>query len=730
MSPILRSLVAVLPLIAAAPLRAQMLSEPATCEQPDYQMQAPALTADDRLSITADRGLFEQNGLSNLAGAVKLQQGDKEFSASALSYDDVQKQVHIRVESLFRNRSFIIKSREAMFDLGKEQGEFTGTEFTLPERAARGVADKVTLTSSGNAEIDGVGYTTCSPGARGWLLQASHIDLDHDEGLGTARHAKLRFGGVPILYMPYFQFPLDSRRRTGLLFPTVGQSNKTGFDLRQPVYLNLAPNYDAVLTPRLMTTRGLQLGSGGRYLFSRGEGKATFDYLSQDKATGDTRSYFQTDNVGLVNQRLGYAVHVARASDRNYFEDLGVQGDIASITHLERNARLTYQAPAAYTIVAMAQDYQTISSSVPLADEPYARLPQVRVRARTKNTKFNTRLSFGGEYVNFVRSQSLEGQRVDLTPTLRMEREETAWYYAAQADYRYTAYQLTGVGAGQPADPRRSLPQFSSEGGLRFDRVTGGGRLQTLEPYVFYLYTPFREQNQLPLFDTGLPDFDYTQLFARNRFSGEDRISDANQFAVAARSRLLEPDSGDVKLAASVGQLFRVQPSRVLVPGASAPDAGPTDFFADFDYHLSQRWTSQLASDWSPDEKRFQRIGVALHYRDSSRRFDVSYRYRRNILEQADVTASLPVGSSWRVALRSRYSLRDSSPLDNLAGVEFETCCYAIRSSYRRFVANTAGEYNSGVYLQLELKGLTRIGAGFDGLLPLDETLETRQSRY
>jgi LPS-assembly protein len=725
----LRAALLILPLCAAllAPWTAHAQAAPASCPQTDFEDEMPPAPAgsdpslDQRLIITADEGQLVGDGLSLLSGGVRLRQGEREFSAAELSYDDAEKQIRIRVESLFRNRDLIIKSGESLFDLRAGSGTFSDTEFSLRSRSARGSAELMTITADRELTVEEARFTTCPRDAQSWQLRADRIALDHESGLGTARGTVLHFGGVPVLWMPWFQFPIDDRRRTGILFPTVGETDRTGFDLRVPVYLNLAPNYDATVTPRLMSDRGLQLGGEARYLIARGQGEMRAEYLDEDKSTGERRSYVQGDLIGLFNPRLGYRLNLGATSDRRYFEDLGGESELTSLTHLERAARLTYQAPAAYSITAMAQSYQTIASNLLPVDQPYARLPQIRVRALTKNRRFHTRASFAGEYVNFVRSDSIEGQRLDLNPSLRTAFDDTAWFAALQADYRYTAYALTGTLPGQDDRPTRSLPQFSAEGGLRFDRFTGDGKLQTLEPYLFYLYTPFRDQSELPIFDTGQPDFDYTQLFARNRFSGEDRIADANHVVVAARSRLLDPDSGEVRLSASVGQLMRLQASRVQVLGVSTPDSGPTDFFADLGYHLSSRWSAQLTSAWSPDEERFNRIGFGLHYRDSSYRADLSYRYRRGLFEQADFAGSLPLFDRWRVAMRTRYSILDDATLDHLVGVEYETCCYALRTSYRRYVATTAGEYNSGVYLQLELKGLTRIGAGFDGLLPLTE---------
>jgi LPS-assembly protein len=701
---------------------AQADADEASCAQISDQYPEPPPALDDRVILTADKVFLEKNGLSSLAGTVKLVQNGKEFTAEALDYDDAARRVSVNAESLFRNKELIISSQRAEFSLNDETGSFFDTDFTVPARAARGSSSKITLAKAGTAELDDVRYTTCAPGSEAWFLEAGRIDLDYDEGLGTARNARLRFFHVPIFYAPWFRFPIDNRRRTGLLFPTVGDSATTGLDLRQPIYFNLAPNYDATLTPRYMSRRGIQLASEARYLMERAEGAAGYEWLGNDDVTNTRRDYVHFEHLGLFNKRLGVDARFAEASDSKYFEDLGGKLDISSITHLERSARLTYQAPASYTVQALVQDYQTISSNLPAEDDPYRRLPQIRLDALTRNSFYDTRAGLAAEYVNFVRKNSVQGQRLDLDPYLRVERDRLGWFARSQLDLRYTGYALHETAPGQSNNAERALPQFSLEGGLRFERIAADGELQTLEPRAMYLYVPYDNQDDLPVFDSGEPDFDFTQLFARNRFSGEDRISDANHIAIAATGRQADPSTGVTKVAVSIGQLYRLTRPRVQLPAtADVPDKGATDFIGAIDYRISDDWSAGAASQWSPENSEFTRASLALHYLTQTRRLDLAYRFRRDLLEQADVTASTPLWRGLRLAGRWRYSLRERQSLDTMAGVEYETCCWAVRTSYRRYIANTSGEYNNGVYLQLELKGLTRIGSGFPGLLPVEQ---------
>jgi LPS-assembly protein len=696
-------------------------AEGSSCAQLSDQYPEPPALGDGRLHLSADQVQLEQGGLSSLLGSVKLSQGGKEFSAQSLDYDDAARVVHVRAESVFRNQQIMIRSQSADFDLNADTGSFFDTDFTVQQRAARGVAQRVSLDRAGTAEFDDVRYTTCAPGSEAWFLQAGKINLDYAEGLGTARNARLTFFDVPILYLPWFRFPIDNRRRTGLLFPTVGDSNKTGFDMRQPLYLNLAPNYDATFTPRLMSQRGVQLDTEMRYLLPRAEGSGGYEWLSRDRVTNEERSYVHFEHLGLINSRLGLDARYAEASDPQYFEDLGGKVDISSITHLERSARLTYQAPAAYTVQGLVQDYQTIASNLTAADDPYRRLPEVRIDALTRKSWNDTRIGFSGEYVNFQRDNSVEGQRLDLDPYLRFEKDQLAWYTRGQLDLRYTGYALTGVAPGAPNTPDRVLPMMSAEGGLRFERVLDSGDLQTLEPRVLYLFVPYDNQDDLPVFDSGEPDFDFTQLFARNRFSGADRVSDADHFAIAATGRQLDPTTGVARISASIGQLYRLSRPRVQLPGAAAPEEGATDFIGQVDYTIADHWSTSFSTQWSPKTANFTRAAVAVHYLAEQQRLDVAYRFRRDLLEQADLTTATPLWGGLHLAGRWRYSIRESKSLDTLAGVEYETCCWAVRSSYRRFIANTSGEYNNGVYLQLEFKGLTRVGSAFPGLLPVEQ---------
>jgi len=701
--------------------------DPASCPQLQYTNELPPVVADQNLVLDADHVQATQSGLSRFTGAVHISQDGRAFAAEALDYDGPDKHVSINTESLFRDPRLVIKSEHADFDMGSHTGEFQDTHFTLISADGRGTADRIFITGSNTAELDHITYTSCSLGDEAWLMSARKLKLDEDAGIGTARDAVLHFQQVPVLYLPYLEYPIDNERHTGLLAPIFGESSQRGFDLRLPIYLNLAPNYDAIITPRYMTDRGAQIEGDSRYLFAHQEGSFHGEYMPDDSETGHERDYVDFSHQGRLSERIGLEAHYANVSDLEYFTDLGGAYGLSATPYLARGATLIYQAPAAYSITALIENYQQISTQLLGIDDPYTRLPQIRLQALTPGNWYDVRAGFDGEFTNFVRDNaSVEGLRLIGKPYLRWDTDHNAWFASAQSEVNYTAYSLTGPLEGQPAQPRRTLPLFSTDGGLRFERETGNGMLQILEPHLQYLVVPYRNQDQLPLFDTGQPDFDFPQLFALNRYSGNDRIADANQMTSALTTRFIDPDSGLQKLTASFGEVYYFRPPKVDLPGVDLPSSGSSDLIGETTFQINRRWSTNAELEVAPQLDRIGRSEIDLRYRQPDagllgQRLDLAYRYREGQLEETDIAFSTPIIANWRIASQFKYSLRQDKALDSFVGLEYQTCCWAARGTYRRYLSSTNGNvgvFSNGVYFQLELKGLTRLGSGFDPLLP------------
>lgn len=686
------------------------LAAPGQCAQP-LPPDAPELGSGvDGVELNADEADLMREGLSSLSGDVHVTDGTRAFAAESLRFDTSRRLVDIATESRYREKGLFVRSGGMRFDIDAESGDFDDTEIILQDAHARAGADKMRLRRSGTAELSRVYYTTCGPGDNAWALHASDIRLDREEGLGTARHARLHLFSVPILYVPWFQFPLDEQRRTGLLYPRIGSSSRNGVDMTWPIYVNLAPNYDLQIEPRWLSRRGLQLGGTARYLGRQQEAELRYEYLANDQRLGEDRAFGELAQRGMINDRLSLAIDYAEVSDTAYFDDLGSDLDRSALTFLPQQMRMAYTAPSVYSASMRISSFQVLDPSLLDTERPYRRLPQLRFDALTPDSLLYTRAGLSSEFVAFDADDVVEGRRLHVNPYLRSFIDRNGWFAGARLDWRYTAYDLSGQQAGAPASPTRSLPSVSAEGGLRFERLTDGGSLQTLEPRAYYLFTPFRDQSDIPIFDSGEPDFDIVQLFSRNRFTGIDRIADANHVAGALTSRLLDRETGLVRWSATVGQLLRLDRSEVTLDGSEAAGSGVTDFIAGFEYRLSRRVSASISTLWSPDDERFNRTLSRLSYRDGQRRASIGYRYRRDQLEQSDISAGWPIGGNFSVVGRWRRSIREHQSLETLAGVAYESCCWIGRLTYRRYIASTDGEYESGVLLQIELRGLGGLG--------------------
>jgi LPS-assembly protein len=377
----------------------------------------------------------------------------------------------------------------------------------------------------------------------------------------------MRFEDVPIFYTPYISFPLGDERKSGLLFPILGHSSSNGFDVEVPYYFNLAPNYDLTLTPGVLTARGVELTEDFRYLTAGSHGILDGNFLPDDKQQHSDRSYVRYTDVTDIMHGLRFDADIANVSDVNYFQDFAVGTEQTSVTFLERRADVLYYDDF-WRIRGELQNYQTIDTTVDAADRPYSRVPRVQASALypIENSKFE--FAFDSEAVNFLRGVGPTGVRLNLAPEIRWSSRGPGYFFEPAVGYDFTQYDLQNAGFGLPGTPSRALPYARVDTGLVFEREAGaqGQRTQTLEPRVVYSYVPYRNQNELPVFDSGLPDLNLTELFRTNRYVGWDRIGDANQVALALTTRLFDTVSGTQYLSATVGQIRYFSTPRVSLP--------------------------------------------------------------------------------------------------------------------------------------------------------------------
>lgn len=590
-------------------------------------------------------------------------------------------------------------------------------------RRIQGVGDKILFQGKDKYEIQKTSFNTCKPGDGSWYIRANTVDLDYIKNVGTAKHANLVFKGVPILYSPWLDFPLDGNRKSGLLVPTF-QFGTDGFTFAVPYYFNLAPNYDLTIAPGIITDRGAMLDGEFRYLMPNYAGKIRTNLLPNDRKAHKDRHLWslQHDQVLAPNLTFGYDFN--QVSDKNYFRDFGNRSDIASNVNLNREAWLRYGfgigSASAYTSLRV-QDYQTLQNETNSVDNPYARLPELLFNLNQPIDNMN--LSLMSEWTYFDSNNKQTGSRIVAYPNIQWDFSKSWGFLRPKIGYHYTQYQLNSFNNLEDRSVSRGLPILSLDSGLSFERDTsfkGSSFTQTLEPRLFYTYIPTKEQNNLPNFDTAENDFNFTQLFTENRFSGEDRINSANQMTFAITTRYLDNETGLEKLRLDLGKRFYFDKDNITLSGKlSKREEASSDFLARISSSITDNLRFNTDYHYNQTLKKTERINSSLHYRPASgKAVGIRYRYGRDEeiypaeygeLKQIDLALQWPIAKNYYIVARHNYSLAQSKALEQLLGVEYNQGCWGFRLIGQRYVSGRKTTKNA-VFFQLELKDLGGLG--------------------
>ena len=701
-------------------------ADPAACETALDPIADETLLSEDFSgdpdSITFEVGELEAafggQPTASMSGGVILRQGDKVAGADVARYVPEQRALFLEGSVRYEDPGTQIVSDVAEFSYDFGRIRFEGAQFSLGSSNARGAAAAIEVNERGRLELDDVRYTTCPSGSNDWELQANDIDLDTREGVGIAKGIKLRFQGVPILYAPYLSFPIGDARKSGVLTPEVGTTSRGGREIRIPYYWNIAPNYDATITPRLLTDRGLQIQTQFRYLTESMTGRINADYLDSDNMTNDSRSLVAFRHRSQLARGWRGRIDFREVSDSQYFEDLGGSLSISSITHLNRNISFDRHTDS-LSFFGQLQDFQTIDDAIAAGDEPYRRVPQLLMRGYWPDRWLGTQLDVNGELVNFDRDVGVTGWRLNLAPEVSLPISRPGWFITPAAALDYTRYDLSNTAPGQRDDPSRTVPIGSIDMGVILERsMQNSDRMQTIEPRLLYVHIPYREQAELPVFDTITPDLNLVQLYRKNRFLGVDRIADTDQVSIGVTSRVLDISSGKELLSATIGQTRFQSESGVLLPGETFLGRETSDYIAQVGFLLYDNLNFDVGHQWGTDDSGTARSEARLQYRPAGNKIlNLSYRFRRDSIEQGDLSWSWPVGSSWNFVGRYNYSFRDEEALEQFFGLEYESCCWGLRLVSRRHISTRNGTRDSSFGLQLVLKGMASVGTAADKLL-------------
>jgi LPS-assembly protein len=666
--------------------------------------------ASAELHLSADEADVAKEGISHFRGNVALSRADQRLNADNIDYDRDKELLLAKGNVSLQDNDLRIGGETARIDLNADQGVVEKANFRLYENHGRGTATKIRRDGAGNkTQLDVATYTTCPPGNQDWQLNADKIKLDHNEGFGTARDVSVAFKGIPFFYTPWMTFPIDDRRKSGFLTPSFGSSDDDGFEIVAPYYWNIAPNRDATLTPRYLSKRGLQLAGEYRFLSEHSDGQFNAELLPSDNLYDDDRYLFAYKNRVRFTPRLTASADINYVSDDEYFEDLGTDISLTSLTHLDRRIDVRYSGDF-WNLTGRLQGYETVGN----ATRPYERLPQVAFNMNLPDQHFGLDYGLRAEAVHFEHDTNATGTRIDIEPSISLPLQNSYGFITPKIALRHTRYNLDNVAAGADDNPDRTVPIFSIDSGLFFERdMSWGGRnmTQTLEPRLYYLNVAHRNQDN-PVFDTGLFDFSFDQLFRENRFSGADRVGDANQLTTALTSRIIDRDSGLERLSASIGQIHYFEDREVNLPGVADQTANSSDLVAEINARLSRAWSLRAGAQWDVNDDVTEKSVFSTRYQpDANRVFNLAYRRRRSLLEQVDTSVSWPLSNQWNIVGRWNYALDRSRTIDAFAGFEYETCCWIGRVVARQYINDLDQENeNFAILFQLELKGLTSFG--------------------
>jgi LPS-assembly protein len=719
----------------------------------------PGIAADDhQIHIEAnDAVLSIADGTTVLNGRVTVTQDLRSVSADSVTYDFNADKLNVKGKVDFLDPKLRVRSDSGSYETAGA-ANFNEAFFQLMDRNGRGFAKDINVNPDGKVALDHVHYTSCPVGNEDWSLNASQISLDTKLQEGVAHHVTMRFKDVPVFYTPYISFPLGDERKSGVLFPSFGHSGSNGFDVEVPYYFNLAPNYDLTVTPAVLTARGEQLAENFRYLTANSHGYLDATFLPNDKQLHEDRSYLHYTDVTDIQHGLRFDADITSVSDSNYFQSFAVGTEQTSVTYLERRADVLYYDDA-WRIRAQLQNFQTIDTSVVDSERPYSRVPRVQATALYPIENSNFEFAFDSEAVNFLRGVGPTGLRLNLSPEIRWSSRGPGYFFEPAIGYDFTQYDLHDAGLGLPSTPTRALPYARLDTGLVFEREAGsqGQRTQTLEPRLVYSYVPYRNQDELPIFDSGLPDLNLTELFRTNRYVGSDRIGDANQVALAVTTRLFDTVSGTQYLSATVGQIRYFSIPRVGLPtdalnpatallGQNVPIVNPLELPGDalliargqpfvpyypgepisamnrYGLTQAQQLNSQTpgafpASDivaevvltgykhlgvnldyqWNPYTSQTEKSEISVQYRpDPSRVINIGYRFQEGILKQWDGSFAWPIAEHWNTVGRWVYSLQDRQTIEQVAGFEYKSCCYKVQLVQRRYLSIRPGTTTTG----------------------------------
>lgn len=725
---------------ASAPASAACDMMGCACKPSELQFASPSMQPNEdgeyAISLEADNVTAQGQDLVSLSGNAEVSQGRQTIVADELKYYRESERVVAtgNVEMISEGGDYL-SSESIDVHAPTHIGEMRNTQFKLArgissadgvdtvQIESRGSAGLVSLEGEGFLRLEDARYTNCPEGNESVIISAQQLELDRNGGIGKARNATIRFKGLPIFYTPYISFPINDERKTGFLTPGFGSDQDSGNIVEIPWYWNIAKNQDATITPRYFSDRGAQIGLEYRLRTLNSNTYVYGEMLpSDDLYDEQDRDLLTIQHSQQFTDNLSATINYNDVSDVDYFDDLRNEVRYFSATYVPRDAQVNYSHDY-FRVNVRANEYQIIDPDIPESRKPYERLPSLTFSTNLPDGPLGMKYGVTGSYTNFSSVSRVEGKRTALNPYLNIPFENLWGYIRPAVSVHYRGYSLNNRAEGVDTDPSVTVPVFSLDTGVYFEKNTkwfGDSALQTLEPRVFYAYAPDEDQDDIPLFDASEVSLNnFSNIFRANRFYGSDRVADTNQITLGLTTRIIDNETGDQRLKASFGQLYLIDDLQQRVSGSTPIESGLGDFLAEMRTESKGPWTTYSFIQYNHDDSEIRTARFQLGYEprnDNRKRLQLGYyrsEVRERVTDQLTVNPNWPISDRWQFFANERYSLEDSESLFTSAGVEYDSCCWKLRISGQDRISNRdIDDKKTAFFVELELTSLGSIRTG------------------
>jgi len=684
------------------------------------------------VTVRAEEITGRPDRMLNLARDAELIKGQTRMTADTACYKAVEDQVSASGNVNMWRFGDRYKGDALQLNLDSGKGWLLRPEYKMELNNAQGKASRIDFINADVALVSDGTYSTCEGPNPDWYLKADTLRLDSGRDVGTAGKTIVYFKGVPIIGTPAMSFSLSGARRSGWLPPSIGFGSKGSGEVMVPYYVNIAPNRDLTLYPRMILRRGLQLGGTARYIGETGagpySGETHAEVLVHDRVTATDRWLVHSQHAQAVAPGWSYGWFVHAASDNDYPSDFSKSVSNSAERQLLRELRTDYQSRY-WSLAARVQNYQVLQDPAAAADprlavaRPYDRLPQINFHTGRDDVGGGFDWALDAEATRFSHPTLVQGSRAVVVPQLSYPLVRPGYFITPKIMLHASRYDID-VTPATPATPAnlvapanaqtRVLPTFSLDSGMVFERpgkLFGHAVTQTLEPRLFYVHTPYRDQSTLPNFDSAEAGFNFAQIFTENRFIGADRIADANQVTAALVSRYLEANGAE-RLRLALGQRFYFSEQRVQLDPAVKLNQSRSDVLLAASGRIVEDWHFDSAIQYNASNRSVFSSNYGVQWQPGAKKVvNAEYRYVRDSFKNVDLSSQWPLSLRWFGVGRVSYSLRDRKVLESLIGLEYKADCWVFRMGAQRFVT-TAQTTSTPVFFQLELNGLSKLGLG------------------